>query len=66
MFSFWPQLVVGGYLALSVAGTPVLRTVMIRRGAKGFVSWGDFWKTWGTDAALKVILTVVLFFGGFW
>lgn len=67
MFSlWWPQLVVFGYLFLSVTGTPVLRFVMIRNGARGFVPWGDFWKTWTTDVVLKIALVVCLYFGGFW
>lgn len=67
MFSFgWPQMVVYGYLFLTVTGTPALRFAMMRSGGRGFVSWGDFWKTWTIDALLKLALVACLYFGGFW
>lgn len=68
MFSswFWPQWFVAGYVVLVLIGTPVVRAIQIRRGSKGFGPWGEFWGLWSVDFVIKLVLVVVLFFGGFW
>lgn len=67
MFSFGaPQMIVAGYLAMVSFGTPVLRMIMIKNGARGFVAWADFWKKWSVDFVIKCALVGVLFWGGFW
>lgn len=61
------QWIIAGYLTAVLVGTPVLRSVMMSKdGAAGFVPWREFWAKWGTDAATKVALVAVLYWGGFW
>lgn len=67
MFSFgYPQIILAVYLFLIITGAPVLRYAMIRRGAVGFVPWGEFWGTWSADFTWKLVLVGILFWGGFW
>ena len=66
MFSHWPQIIIPAYLVLVALGAPVLRTVLIRRGNKGFTPWPDFWAKWGFDLFNKTVLVCVLYIGGFW
>lgn len=60
------QWIVAAYLTAVVIGTPVLRSLMISSGAKGFVPWRDFWGKWSIDFLIKVALVAVLYWGGFW
>lgn len=68
MFSSWnwTQWVISGYIALVAIGAPVARTIQIRRGVDGFGPWNDFWGKWSADVGVKIILVVILYFGGFW
>jgi hypothetical protein len=67
MYSFGvAQWVLAVWLGLVVLGTPVLRLVMIRNGAQGFVPWREFWGKWTVDFVLKSILVGLLWVGGFW
>lgn len=67
MHSFgYPQWILASWLTLVVIGAPIIRAIMIRYGATGFVPWRDFWKTWAADIIGKAALVGLLHFGGFW
>lgn len=67
MYSFKvPQMILAAYLVIVIVGAPILRKIMIKRGATGFVSWRDFWSTWSADVVGKIVLVAILFWGGFW
>lgn len=67
MYSLYvPQLIVAAYLILVAVGAPILRLIMIKNGAKGFVVWREFWSKWSVDLIMKISLVCLLFWGGFW